>query len=29
MRIGSAARGRRVPPVAECPWLFGELAKQR
>jgi 2,3-dihydroxybiphenyl 1,2-dioxygenase len=29
MRIDSAARGRRVPPVAACPWLYGELAKQR
>jgi 2,3-dihydroxybiphenyl 1,2-dioxygenase len=29
MRIAAAARGRRVPPVAECPWLYGELAKGR
>lgn len=29
MRLAAAARGRRVPPVADCPWLFGELAKQR
>jgi 2,3-dihydroxybiphenyl 1,2-dioxygenase len=29
MRIDSAARGRRVPPVSECPWLYGELAKRR
>jgi 2,3-dihydroxybiphenyl 1,2-dioxygenase len=29
MRLAAAARGRRVPPVAECPWLFGELAKGR
>jgi 2,3-dihydroxybiphenyl 1,2-dioxygenase len=27
MRIDSAARGRRVPHVADCPWLYGELAK--
>ena len=29
MRIDSAARGRRVPHVAECPWLYGELTKSR
>jgi 2,3-dihydroxybiphenyl 1,2-dioxygenase len=28
MRIAAAARGRRVPPVAECPWLYTELAKR-
>jgi 2,3-dihydroxybiphenyl 1,2-dioxygenase len=29
MRIDSASRGRRVPHVAECPWLYGELTKRR
>lgn len=29
MRLGAAARGRRAPPVAECPWLYGELTKHR
>lgn len=28
MRLDAAARGKRSPPVAECPWLYGELAKQ-
>lgn len=28
MRLEAAARGRRAPPVADCPWLFGELAKR-
>jgi 2,3-dihydroxybiphenyl 1,2-dioxygenase len=28
MRLGSAARGRRVPHVVECPWLYGELARR-
>lgn len=28
MRLKAAQEGRRAPPVAECPWLFGELAKQ-
>jgi len=28
MRIDSAARGRRVPHVVECPWLYGELARR-
>lgn len=29
MRLDAAARGVRAPPVADCPWLFGELAKRR
>jgi 2,3-dihydroxybiphenyl 1,2-dioxygenase len=29
MRLAAAASGRRVPPVAACPWLYGELAKGR
>lgn len=29
MRLEAARNGRRAPPVHECPWLFGELAKQR
>jgi len=29
MRLSAAAHGRRAPPVAECPWLFAELAKQQ
>lgn len=28
MRLETAARGRRAPPVADCPWLYGELAKR-
>ncbi len=28
MRLDAAARGRRAPPVAECPWLYAELTKQ-
>lgn len=28
MRLDAAARGVRAPPVADCPWLFGELAKR-
>ena len=28
MRFEAAAKGRRSPPLAECPWLFGELARQ-
>lgn len=27
MRLDAAARGRRAPPVADCPWLYGELSK--
>lgn len=29
MRLDAAARGVRAPAVADCPWLYGELAKQR
>jgi len=29
MRLDSAARGRRVPHLAECPWLYGELLGRR
>lgn len=25
MRLDAAARGRRAPPVSECPWLFSVL----
>lgn len=28
MRLDAARRGLRAPPAAECPWLFGELARQ-
>ncbi|MDV4168533.1 VOC family protein [Rhodovulum sp. FJ3] len=28
MRLEAAERGRRAPPVSDCPWLMGELAKQ-
>lgn len=28
MRLDAAARGVRAPPVADCPWLFGELSKR-
>jgi 2,3-dihydroxybiphenyl 1,2-dioxygenase len=28
MRLDAAARGVRAPRVADCPWLFGELAKR-
>lgn len=27
MRLDAARRGLRAPPAAECPWLFGELAR--
>lgn len=27
MRLDAARRGRRAPPVAECPWLFDTLAR--
>lgn len=27
MRLEAAASGQRSPPVADCPWLFGELAR--
>ncbi|MBO6895296.1 MAG: VOC family protein [Roseibium sp.] len=27
MRLEAAAGGRRSPPVADCPWLFGELTR--
>ena len=29
MRLDAAARGLQTPHVADCPWLYGELAKQR
>lgn len=29
MAMDAAARGRRAPPMADCPWLFGELAARR
>jgi 2,3-dihydroxybiphenyl 1,2-dioxygenase len=28
MRLEAARNGRRAPPVADCPWLYGELAKR-
>lgn len=28
MRLDAAARGLRAPAVVDCPWLYGELAKQ-
>lgn len=27
MRLAAAANGKRAPLVAECPWLYGELAR--
>ncbi|MDQ0559108.1 2,3-dihydroxybiphenyl 1,2-dioxygenase [Rhizobium mesoamericanum] len=27
MRLDAAARGVQAPPVADCPWLFNELAR--
>ena len=27
MRLDAAARGLRTPPVADCPWLYGELIR--
>lgn len=29
MRMAAAARGVRAPAIADCPWLYSELAKQR
>ncbi len=29
MRMDAAARGLRAPAVADCPWLYGELATRR
>ena len=28
MAMDAAERGLRAPPLAECPWLYGELARQ-
>lgn len=28
MRLDAAARGVQAPPVVDCPWLYGEFAKQ-
>lgn len=28
MAMDAGRRGLRAPPAAECPWLFGELARQ-
>jgi hypothetical protein len=28
LRLDAARRGRRAPPVADCPWLCSELARQ-
>ena len=27
LRLKAAADGHRAPPVADCPWLYGELAR--
>lgn len=27
MRLDAAARGVRSPPVVDCPWLYGEMAR--
>ncbi|MCP4315015.1 MAG: biphenyl 2,3-dioxygenase [Hyphomicrobiales bacterium] len=27
MRLDAAARGLRAPPIADCPWLYGELIR--
>lgn len=29
MRLDAARRGLRAPPAAECPWLFGELMREK
>jgi 2,3-dihydroxybiphenyl 1,2-dioxygenase len=29
MRLDAAARGVRAPALVDCPWLYGELARQR
>ncbi|GAA0616169.1 VOC family protein [Paenochrobactrum glaciei] len=29
MRLDAADRGRRSPPVADCPWLYGEWRKHK
>jgi len=29
MAMDAAKRGLRAPPVADCPWLYGELARAR
>ena len=29
MAMDAAAKGHRAPPVADCPWLYEELAKHR
>lgn len=28
MRLEAARKGLRAPPLVDCPWLFGELARQ-
>lgn len=28
MRLDAAARGRRAPALVDCPWLYGEIARQ-
>lgn len=28
MRLDAAQRGKRSPPVVECPWLYGQMALQ-
>lgn len=29
MRLDAASRGVRAPALVDCPWLYGELARQR
>ena len=29
MRMEEAEKGRRAPPILECPWLYGELIAQK
>lgn len=29
LRLDAAARGKRAPPVPQCPWLHGEMARMR
>jgi 2,3-dihydroxybiphenyl 1,2-dioxygenase len=29
MRLDAAARGVKAPAIVDCPWLYGELGKQR
>lgn len=29
MRLETAAKGKRTPEISQCPWLYGELARQK